>query len=217
MALRATKKPIRIKISSERKKQLDDLIEGWDFETKQFAKGFLKTHWKSYYKGEYPGFAKIIEKFNKKDDNFNMIRDPEVFKSWEKRFQMTGEQSGNDAFRKIFRKELDYTDTVYLVKTLEENLNEYIVPDEFLELISNMFEAHLKKEVKDYGPNSTKKGFLLVTGPSGVGKTHTIKAAIEKGIFNNELRTDKDFDAEKDKIAEKHPLRVALSYIPFIN
>jgi len=216
MVVRATKKPVKIKLSSKRREQLDDLIDKWDFETRRFARGFLKSHLEFYYEKRF-GLGKIKDKFSRKHKKFKLIEDPEIFKSWEKRMQVTGEQNARKAFKNILSKELNYNDTIYLTKHLDKELNEFVIPEELVELLDNTYEAHIKKEMRDYGPNSTKKPFLLVIGPSGAGKTHTIKAAIEESIFNNELKIEKNFDEERERIGEKHPIRTLLSYIPVIN
>lgn len=198
--MRETKKPIKIKLSSKRKKQLDNLLECWDFETKEFIKGFLKPHL-NCYKNERLG---LIDKFTKKDNKFTFLENPKIFKSWEERFRITGRKDARGAFNKIFRKELNYHDSHYLAKNLENDLTNIIVPREFLDLFYNTYVTHLRREMA-YIKGVPKKPLILIIGPTGAGKTHTIKGAIERAIFSDELRITKDYKEEKQRIAEEHP------------
>ena len=197
--IRETKKPIKIKLSSKRKAQLDDLLEYWNFETKEFVKGFLKPHL-SYYDS---GF-KLSDKFVKKDGKFTFLKNPGIFKSWEERFRITGKKNARCAFKKILTKELTYHDAHYLVNNLEEDLTNIIVPKEILDLFYNTYVTHLRREMA-YIKGVPKKPLILIIGPTGAGKTHTIKGAIEQAIFSNELKITKDYKEEKQTIAEKHP------------
>lgn len=199
--LRETKKPVKIKLSSKREEQLDNLLDSWDFETKEFVRGFLKPHLDIYYRFKRP---KLRDKFVKKDGVFKYLKNPKMFKNWEERLKVTGEKNARLAFEKILKKELTYYDTTYLVHKLNEELTDVVVPQEMVDVFHKIYVAHLKKEMTNM-EGVPKKPFVLVVGPTGAGKTHTIKGAIEQAVFNNELKIEKDYDEEREKIIEDHP------------
>lgn len=201
LKLRETKRPVKIKLSSKRQEQLDKLMEGWSFETKEFVGGFLKTHLSNHY---LLGGSTLGDKFVKKDGEFKYLRNPEVFKDWEERYKITGEKNARRAFKKILKKELTYHDTTYLVHKINGELNDVIVPKEVVDLFYKTYVAHLKKEMTNM-EGVPKKPFILVIGPTGAGKTHTIKGAIEQAIFNNELKIMRDYKEERENILDKHP------------
>lgn len=198
--MRETKKPVKIKLSSKRKEQLDNLLGCWDFEAKEFVKGFLKPHLDYYVSNLF----KLSDKFVKKDGKFTFLKNPELFKSWEERFRITGKKDARCAFKKILKKELTYHDAHYLVNSLEKDLTDIIVPKEIQDLFYNTYVTHLRKEMTST-QGVPKKSLILVIGPTGSGKTHTIKGAIEQAIFSNELRIEKDYKEEKQRIIEEHP------------
>ncbi len=175
-------------------------MESWNYETKEFVKGFLKPHLDIYYKSDRP---KLKDWLVKKDGVFKLLKSPEIFKSWEERLRITGEKNARSAFKKILGKELTYHDTNYLVHKLDQELADVIVPGEVLDLFHKTYVTHLKKEMTDT-KGVPKKPFILVVGPTGAGKTHTIKGAVEQAIFNNELRIEKDYKEERNRIAEEH-------------
>ncbi len=214
MVLRETKKPVRIIISTKRKEQLDDLLSKWDFETKEFIRGILKTHLNTYF-AKNIGLTSPIRRFRSKkakNSDLKFISDPEVLRSWEKRYEITGEKSARKSFEKILKKELSYDDTVYLTHCLNLQLSDVVVPDELVDLLNKTYIAHLRKELSD-NIGAPKKPFILVVGPTGAGKTHTIKGAVELGIFNNELRIIPDYKEERERLESKHPF---LSSVPFL-
>lgn len=209
--LRETKKAISIKLSYKEKERLDDLFESWDFETKKFIRGILKSHLDNYYKRKKPRFS---DKFVR--DEFKVLKNPDEFKSWQKRFESTGETSAKKAYEQLLKKELTFNRLAYLVNKLDQEIKDVVIPDEIVQLFHNVYLAHLRKEMS-VGKGVPKKPFIMVIGPTGSGKTHTIKGAIEQAIFDNELIVRKDYESERDRILEKHPFLRNIPFLEWIN
>ncbi|RMD59700.1 AAA family ATPase, partial [Candidatus Parcubacteria bacterium] len=102
-------------------------------------------------------------------------------------------------------------DAIYLVHKIEKEIQDVFVPPELVQLIHNIYLAHLRKEVIREREAIPKQPFILVVGPTGSGKTHTIQAAIEQAIFDDTLIIRKDFKAEWEEEAAHRPwLRLPL-------
>ncbi|MFH0892091.1 MAG: AAA family ATPase [Candidatus Falkowbacteria bacterium] len=197
--MRETERPLVITLSAERERELEELLTLWDFDTMKFLKGYLTAHLARCKKR--PGWR---DRFAvKKELKLNLLKKPPVFLDQEERFRETGEKNAAKAFEKIFVEELNFSDTAYLLdRTRKETANE-VVPEELVDLLRKSFWVHLKKE-KISVPGVPLKPFFLFVGPTGSGKTHTVKAAIEQAIFDNRLIIERDPDEERAEIVKKY-------------
>ncbi len=208
--LRETKKPIEIELSEERIKQLDDLMKGWDFETKIFLKALLK----SYIVKFVPELIFLASKFLRRKENkeFKLLSSPNKFRNWEKRFIETGKTNTKEAYNKLLKKEVSIDEAQYLLHKITEEINDVVLPEELVKLFNDIYLVHLKGE-GNFGRKAPKKPFILVTGGTGSGKTETTKGLIERAIFSNEINIGTAYREEYKRISEEHPF---LTSIPFL-
>jgi len=199
-SLRKTKEPIRIKIFKDRIAQIENLIGSWSYETKEFMLQRLNQ----YHPKEIDAkkalkdfYYWLFDKDNVK--KFRNLRNPEILTNWKERFQQSGEENPKLAWNKILEKEVSYTDREYMVHRLTEETEDTFVPPQVVEFFEKIYKAYLRKEYTE-DPNLPKAPIILVTGPSGSGKSATVTGAIEQVIFDNVLKPEKDYKREVQEV-----------------
>jgi len=207
---RKTKEPIRVKISNKRIAEIEDLVENWTFETKEFMlqrlnqyrpdkisiKRFLRDKW--YWLMDADSTLK-----------FKNLKNHDVLTNWKERFQISGEENPTLAWNKILEKEVSYGDREYMIHRLKEETSNTFIPPEVIDFFEKMYKGHIRKE---YTEDSAlpKAPVVLVIGPSGSGKTATIQSAIENVIFQDMVKPEKDYSREVDELLKDKPFWVRL-------
>ena len=92
---RQTKKPIDIKLSEKRRKELNGLAEKWDFETKIFLKTILQTYVDEPFCLSTSWSRKLSKR---KDGKFELLNNPNDLRDYEKIFIATGRTNTKDAY-----------------------------------------------------------------------------------------------------------------------
>ena len=152
--LRETKKVIKIRFSYKERERLDKISESWSFETKKFMWGILKSHFDTYYEKKKRRFSDGFV-----SDEFKLLQNPEEFRSWQKRFEATGETNTKKAYEQLLKKEITFEGLGYLVYKLRQEMKDVVIPEKMISLMRNLFLAHLKKDtlLKNF-----KNTFLLL-------------------------------------------------------
>lgn len=210
--LRKTKEPIRIKISDKRISEIEGLIESWSFEMKEFMLQRLNQ-----YK---PGVSlpRLTRNtwywFMDKDSalKFKNLKNPEILTNWKERFRASGEDNPTLAWNRILEKEVSYEDREYMIYRLKEETDDTFVPPQVADFFEKLYKAHIRKEYAN-DPDLPKAPIVLVIGPSGSGKSATVQAAIEKVIFENVLKPEKDYSKEVDDALYDYPLWTSLEEV----
>lgn len=212
-ASREVKKELTVRLSSKRKKQLDALFAKWDFETKAYVRSILKPYFISKYGLSKPRF---YDRFIKRKNNLEFLNDIARFKTWNERFLETGEKNSQKAYAKLLKKEVNWDDLVYLIFLLDEEMGDAVIPEEVADLIYKTYLLHLKKEPLPLETGLPKKPFILVVGPTGAGKTHTIKAAIEQLFSGKGIRVKKHISEERKNVIKDYPFWRRLPIISWL-
>ncbi|MDP2908029.1 MAG: AAA family ATPase [Nanoarchaeota archaeon] len=208
---RKTKEPIRIKISNKRISEIEGLIENWTFETKEFmlqrlnqyrpdkisVKRFLRDKW--YWLMDADSTLK-----------FKNLKNHDVLTNWKERFQISGEENPTLAWNKILEKEVSYGDREYMLHRLKEETSNTFIPPEIVDFFEKIYKGHIRKEYTE-DPSLPKAPIVLVIGPSGSGKTATIQSAIEKVIFQDSVKPEKDYSREVDELLANKPFWVSIA------
>lgn len=207
---RKTKEPIRIKISNKRISEIEELLESWSFETKEFM--LQRLHQYQPEKLSPKRLARSLWYWLVDSDptlKFNNLKNPDMLTNWKERFQVSGEENPTLAWNKILEKEVAYEDREYMVYRLKEETDNTFVPPEVAEFFERLYKAHIRKEYVD-DPKLPKAPMVLVIGPSGSGKSATVQSAIDKVIFQNILKPEKDYSKEVDRILADKPFWTSL-------
>ncbi|MBM3200208.1 AAA family ATPase [Candidatus Woesearchaeota archaeon] len=209
-ALRKTKEPRRIKISNRRVSEIEELIESWTFETKEFMLQRLnqyrpdKISLKRFFKDKWYWLMDLDSTLK-----FKNLKNHEILTNWKERFQISGEENPTLAWNKILEKEVSYEDREYIVSRLKEETSNTFIPPEVVDFFEKIYKAHIRKEyVED--PALPKAPMILVIGPSGSGKTATVQSAIEQVIFEDVVKPEKDYSKEVDELLANKPFWVGI-------
>ncbi len=210
-AFRKTKEPIRIKISNKRISEIEELVESWAYETKEFmlqrlnqyrpdkisVKRFLRDKW--YWLMDADSTLK-----------FKNLKNHDVLTNWKERFQISGEENPTLAWNKILEKEVSYEDREYMIHRIKEETSNTFIPPEVVDFFEKLYKGHIRKEYTE-DPSLPKAPIILVIGPSGSGKTATLQAAIEKVIFEDTIKPEKDYSKEVDELLADKPFWVSIA------
>ena len=207
---RKTKKPIRVKISNKRMSEIDELIDSWTFETKEFMLQRLNQ-----YKPRLTSPQRIARNLfywlNDTDPSlkFKNLKNPEILTNWRERFQQSGEENPASAWNSILKKEVSYNDKKYMFHRIKEKIEDTFLPAEIADIFDKIYKTYIRKEFTD-DPNLPKAPIVLVTGCSGSGKSATVQKAVESVIFQNVLKPERDYKKEVDKILANYPIWTSL-------
>ncbi len=210
MAKRTTKEKTFIQLPEDAIKRIQDLVETWSYDTKAFVRSRLNQ-----YKQPHPLISFIKETFfllffmRRKKRKMNILNNPEILRDWKKRFLYSGETNPGASWNKIIEKELTKAEYHYLIAVLDKELTDLHVPFELRETFDKIYRAHIRKEhIED--PDVPKAPIVLIEGTSGSGKSATVREALEKVVFRNEVISMVDLSKKKEEILANHNLFTSL-------
>ncbi len=204
MAKRLTKKTHYILLPEKRIKEIEELIAGWSYETKEFMRARLNQYTPPF--GITYGLSSLCKKLFslQKDTDFIILKDPNILTDWQTRFELSGQTIPRKAWNNILEKEVSDRDRSLLIALLNKELSDVHLPPELAELFEKIYRAHIRKEYTA-DPEVPKAPLILFTGTSGSGKSATAIQAIEQVIFSKEVLPEIDLSLKKAKILSKLP------------
>jgi SpoVK/Ycf46/Vps4 family AAA+-type ATPase len=210
MAKRTTKEKILIRLPEESIRKIEDLAASWSYDTKAFVRSRLNQ-----YKPPHPVIMFVKELFclvffmRRKKRTMNVLNNPEILRDWKKRFLYSGQTNPAASWNKIIEKELTKSEYHYLIAVLDRELTDLHVPVELEETFTRIYRAHIRKEhIED--KDVPKAPIVLIEGTSGSGKSATVREALEKVIFRNEVIPAIDWKKKKAEILAGHSLFTSL-------
>src|SRR3989339_815651 len=213
MAKRTTKEKIFIKLPEESIKKTESLVASWSYDTKAFVRSRLNQ-----YRPPHPLISFIKEAFfflffmRRKTRKMNVLNNPEILMDWKKRFLYSGETNPGASWNMIIEKELTRAEYRYLIAVLDKELTDLHVPFELEETFDKIYRAHIRKEhIED--PDVPKAPIILIEGTSGSGKSATVREALEKVVFRNEVIPMVDWKKKKEEILATHSLFTSLEEV----
>ncbi|NOX32464.1 MAG: AAA family ATPase [Deltaproteobacteria bacterium] len=213
MAKRTTKEKTLIRLPEESIKKIKDLVATWSYDTKAFVRSRLNQ-----YKSPHPLISFIKESFfllffmRWKKRKMNVLNNPEILRDWKKRFLYSGETNPGASWNTIIEKELTKPEYRYLIAVLDNELTDLHVPFELEKTFDKIYRAHIRKEhIED--PNVPKAPIVLIEGTSGSGKSATVREALEKVVFRNEVIPMVDWKKKKEEILARHSLFESLEEV----
>jgi len=206
MARRTTKEKTLIRLPEEAIGRIEHLVDSWTYDTKAFVRSRLNQ-----YRQSHPFISFLKENFyllffmKRQKKEMNVLNNPEILRDWKKRFLYSGETNPGASWNTIIEKELTKAEYKYLIAVLDRELTDLHVPVELAEIFDKIYRAHIRKEhIED--PDVPKAPIMLVEGTSGSGKSATVREALEKVVFKNEVIPMIDWRKKKEKILAKHSL-----------
>jgi len=213
MAKRTTKEKTLIRLPEESIKKIENLTATWSYDTKAFVRSRLNQ-----YKQPHPLISFLKESFfllffmRRKKRQMNILNNPEILRDWKKRFLYSGETNPGASWNKIIEKELTKPEYRYLIAVLDKELTDVHVPFELEKTFDKIYRAHIRKEhIED--PDVPKAPIVLIEGTSGSGKSATVREALEKVVFRNEVIPMVDWKKKKEEILAKHSLFTSLEEV----
>ena len=187
MAKRITKEKTYIRLPEEVIREIEALVASWSYDTKVFVRSRLNQ-----YRPAYPlllwlkNIFFILLFLRTPRKKMNVLNNPEILRDWKKRFLYSGETNPGASWNKIIEKELTPPEYRYMIAVLDRTLTDIHVPFELEEMFDKIYRAHIRKEhIED--PDVPKAPIMLLEGTSGSGKSATVREALEKVVFRNEV------------------------------
>ncbi|MDW7645527.1 MAG: AAA family ATPase [Desulfuromonadales bacterium] len=200
---RKTRSPVYVRLSEKRIKQIEALVEQWNYETRLFVLRRLRQYDPTpTLFGRLRAWLRRLLKPSER--NFQNLRNPELLSDWRRRFEVSGSQSASAAWEKILERELDWHDYQYLTFLLAHKTTDIFVPPPLLETFRKLYHAHILKEYTE-DPLVPRAPLVLVVGSSGSGKSATVKQAIEEAVFANEVRPVIDLEVKREEVLSDQP------------
>lgn len=210
MPRRTTKEKTFIRLPEKAIQKIEALVNTWSYDTKAFVRSRLNQ-----YRPPTPVLRFFKELFyivflmRRREKKMNVLNNPKILTDWKKRFQYSGETNPGASWNRIIEKELTKAEYHYLIAVLDRELTDIHVPFEFEEIFEKIYRAHIRKEhIED--PDVPKAPIVLIEGTSGSGKSATVREALEKVVFRNEVIPTVDWRLKKEEILAKHSLFTAL-------
>ena len=206
MPTRTTKEKTFIRLPEEKISRIETLATSWSYDTKVFVRSRLNQ-----YQSPPPiirlfkSMGAQIYFYKKKEKELKVLNNPEILNDWKKRFEYSGETRPQDSWNRIIEKELSSAERHYLIAVLDRQLTDLHVPIELEEIFSLIYKAHIRKEYMTE-KDVPKAPLLLVEGTSGSGKSATVREALEKVVFQNEVIPTIDWKKKKSEIMAKESL-----------
>jgi energy-coupling factor transporter ATP-binding protein EcfA2 len=202
--VRKTKTPINVRISEKRLRQIQRLVDSWNYESRVFV--LQRLHQFRPQRTPWRFFRDLFKSLLwPKERRFQMLRNPEALSDWHRRFEISGSSSAGAAWNKILDRELNWHEYHYLTYLLERETADIFVPPPLHDFFEKLYHAHILKEYSQ-DPNVPRSPIVLVIGPSGSGKSATITQALEETIFANEVRPTIDLKAKKEEVLKNQPI-----------
>ena len=204
MARRITRQAKYVRLPERRIKEIKDLIASWPYESRAFMRARLnqyrpKTGLINFLADTMVGLLQ-----SDYEKQFEILNDPEVITDWQMRFEISGQRNPQDAWNKILDKEITARDHLLMVALLDKELQDIHVPLELQDLFEKIYRAHIRKEYLA-DPQVPKSPLILITGPSGSGKSATVERVIEDVIFANVVLPEVDLKQKKEEILADQP------------
>jgi energy-coupling factor transporter ATP-binding protein EcfA2 len=213
MAKRTTKEKIFIRLPEASIQKTERLVASWSYDTKAFVRSRLNQ-----YRPPHPLISFIKEAFfflffmRRKTRKMNVLNNPEILMDWKKRFLYSGETNPGASWNMIIEKELTRAEYQYMIAVLDKELTDLHVPFELQETFDKIYRAHIRKEhIED--PDVPKAPIVLIEGTSGSGKSATVREALEKVMFRNEVIPMIDWKKKKEEILANHSLFTSLEEV----
>ncbi len=213
MPKRTTRQITRIRLPEASIRKIEALAESWNHDTKAFVRSRLNQ-----YRPPHPLAAFFKEFFyalfflKRRPRRMHVLSNPEILRDWKKRFLYSGETHPGASWNMIIEKELTRPECQYLTAVLDKALTDLHVPVELEVTFEKIYRAHIRKEhVED--PDVPKAPILLVEGSSGSGKSATVREALEKVVFRNEVVPMIDWKKKKNQILARHSLFTSLEEV----
>ncbi|HCY88253.1 MAG TPA: AAA family ATPase [Desulfobacteraceae bacterium] len=210
MAKRITKQKTYITLPEETIEKIETMVASWTYDTKAFVRSRLNQ-----YAPPHPVISGIREWLyliffmRRKKKRMNVLNNPAILRDWKKRFLYSGETNPGASWNKIIEKELTKAEYYYLIAVLDCELTDLHVPVELEEMFDKIYRAHIRKEhIED--PDVPKAPIMLVEGSSGSGKSATVREALEKIVFRNQVVPTVDWRRKKEEILADHSLFATL-------
>ncbi|MBU1544022.1 MAG: AAA family ATPase [Proteobacteria bacterium] len=210
MTRRTTREKTYIRLPEDAIKKIEGLVDSWSYDTKVFVRSRLNQ-----YSPPHPVllFAKrvlfVLFFLRLPRKKMNVLNNPEILRDWKKRFLYSGETNPGASWNKIIEKELTGPEYRYMTAVLDKVLTDLHVPYEFARMFDKIYRAHIRKEhIED--PDVPKAPIMLVEGTSGSGKSATVREALEKVVFRNEVIPMVDLSQKKEEILASHSLFTSL-------
>jgi SpoVK/Ycf46/Vps4 family AAA+-type ATPase len=204
MAGRKTKEIQYVRLPEKRIREIEELVATWPYETKAFMRARLNQYapQSNFITAAKSIIGSIFIKAREK--RFAILEDPEILTDWQKRFTISGQTNPLEAWNKILEKELCPKEYIYLLYLLEKELTDVHVPPELEELFEKLYRAFIRKEYTNDSA-TPKAPLLLIIGPTGSGKTATVRQAIEDVIFANKVLPEIDMKQKKEEVLAQKP------------
>ncbi|MCG8618473.1 MAG: AAA family ATPase, partial [Desulfobacterales bacterium] len=213
MAKRITKQKTSITLPEETIEKIETMVSSWTYDTKAFVRSRLNQ-----YAPPHPVISAIREWLyliffmRRKKKKMNVLNNPAILRDWKKRFLYSGETNPGASWNKIIEKELTKAEYHYLIAVLDCELTDLHVPVELEEMFDKIYRAHIRKEhIED--PDVPKAPIMLVEGSSGSGKSATVREALEKIVFRNQVVPTVDYRRKKEEILADHSLFATLEEV----
>ena len=125
--VRKTKTPINVRLSEKRLRQIENLVNRWNYEPRSFVLQRLRQY---QPRPSLLRFLRILIRrmLQPPDRRFQMLRKPEALSDWHRRMEISGSASASAAWNKILERELDRHDYYYLTHLLERETADIFVP-----------------------------------------------------------------------------------------
>jgi len=187
MAKRITKEKTYITLPEDNIRQIESLVATWTYDTKVFVRSRLNQ-----YKPPHPLVSSAKDFFyfmffmRRKRKTMAVLNNPKVLTDWKKRFLYSGETNPGASWNRIIAKELTKAQYYYLIAVLDRELTDLHVPVELEKTFEKIYRVHIRKEyIED--TDIPKAPIVLIEGTSGSGKSATVREALEKVIFRNQV------------------------------
>jgi transitional endoplasmic reticulum ATPase len=210
MARRTTKEKIYITLPEQTIQRIESLVSTWNYDTKVFIRSRLNQ-----YHPPHPvisvvkdlGYLLIF--MQKRKRKMKVFTNPGILMDWKKRFLYSGETHPGSSWNRIIENELTKAEYHYLISVLDRELTDLHVPVELEDTFEKIYRAHIRKEYME-GQEVPKAPIVLVEGTSGSGKSATVREALEKVVFRNQVIPAVDVKKKKEDILARHSLFATL-------
>ncbi len=204
MARRITRQSKYVRLPERRIKEIQDLIASWPYESRAFMRARLNQYRPKTGLLNLLADATVALLQTERDKRFEILNDPDVITDWQMRFEISGQRNPQDAWNKILDKEISARDHMLMLALLDKELQDIHIPLELQELFEKIYRAHIRKEYLA-DPQVPKSPLVLITGPSGSGKSATVERVIEDVIFANAVLPEIDLKQKKEEVLADQP------------
>ena len=213
MAKRTTKQKTYITLPEGTIKKINSMVDLWTYDTKAFVRSRLNQFRPpNRFLSSFRSFLYIAVFMRREKKRMKVLNDPAILRDWKKRFLYSGETNPGASWNKVIEKELTKAELQYMIAVLDRELTDLHVPVELEKIFDKIFKVHLRKDhIED--PDVPKAPIMLVEGASGSGKSATVREALEKVVFKNEVVPAVDWRRKKEKLLARHSILTPLEEV----